>query len=45
MANLDATGGEVDSMEQKATVQPVREKRHFPSNENKTGYIAFTVSH
>lgn len=43
VANLDATGGAVDSMEQKATVQPVREKRHFPSNENKTGYIAFTL--
>jgi len=42
--HLDVPGTAIHSSGPRAAASPVDERKHYQSNENKTGYIIFTVS-
>jgi len=44
LSNLDATQQFADTENDEQVVVPTRERKHFPSNINKTGYVIFSVS-
>ena len=44
LPNLDATQQTVDKESNEETVMATRERKHFPHNITKTGYVIFSVS-